>query len=98
MKLEREIEGRDKIKIIRELKTLPNIGQKSAEQLQMVGVKSLDDIRRNKPEKIYEALLELENKNLDKIMLYVLRCAHYFLKTKNHDSELLKWWNWKDKK
>jgi replicative superfamily II helicase len=94
MRLERDVSS---AQIIRELKKIPYIGQKSAEQLFAVGIRNLDDIKKNKPEKIYEALLKLENTHLDKIMLYVLRCAQYFLKNKNPDPKLLKWWSWKDK-
>ncbi|MBC8473125.1 MAG: pathogenicity locus, partial [Planctomycetes bacterium] len=30
-------------------------------------------------------------------MLYVLRCAVYYASNTEHDPDLLKWWNWKDR-
>ena len=33
---------------------------------------------------------------IDKYALYVYRCAVYYASNDIHDSELLKWWNWKD--
>jgi hypothetical protein len=37
-----------------------------------------------------------EATQVDRCMLYVLRCAVYFASHTTHDPELLKWWRWKD--
>ncbi|MFP4458563.1 MAG: helix-hairpin-helix domain-containing protein [Candidatus Zixiibacteriota bacterium] len=36
----------------------------------------------------------------DRCLLYVFRCAVYFaeITEENRDIEMLKWWNWKNKK
>ena len=37
-----------------------------------------------------------EGMHIDRCMLYVFRCAIYYASNDVYDSELLKWWNWKD--
>ena len=34
---------------------------------------------------------------MDSCVLYVFSCVVYFANNSNHDPELLKWWNWKDR-
>ncbi len=45
---------------------------------------------------MYKALCELRGAKIDRCVLYVFQCATYFAGNRTHDSELLKWWNWKD--
>jgi len=35
--------------------------------------------------------------DVDRCMLYVLRCAVYYASTLDPDPRLLQWWNWKDR-
>jgi hypothetical protein len=35
--------------------------------------------------------------HIDRCVLYGFREAVYYASHKNHDPELLKWWNWSDK-
>ena len=83
---------------LKELAIVPHIGKKSAEVLWNIGVKSLSELKDHDPEELYLKVQGQPNIAVDRIMLYVLRCAVYYASNKEHDPELLKWWNWKDAK
>ncbi|MFZ3382310.1 MAG: helix-hairpin-helix domain-containing protein, partial [Candidatus Methanoperedens sp.] len=63
-----------------------------------IGLRSVEDLKENDPEKLYRELCERQGVQVDRCMLYVFRCAVYYASNKRHDPELLKWWNWKDNK
>jgi uroporphyrinogen-III synthase len=67
--------NKDKQKIIKDLKTLRNIGQATAERLYLVGIKTVKQMKQSDPEKLYEKLKEKEDGILDKCVLYQLRGA-----------------------
>lgn len=80
-----------------ELRTIPGVGPKIAENLWKIGVRSVADLRGRDPEAVYAALVEREDRPVDRCALYVLRCAIYYASHKKHDPEKLKWWNWRDR-
>lgn len=86
----------NKNEIIREFKTIPGVGKSIAEDLWKIGFLSLNEIKNQNPEKMYEKSCELAGQRIDRCLLYVYRCAVYFTSNKIHEPELLKWWNWKD--
>jgi len=88
---------RNKIKIIKELQTIPGVGKTIANDLYLLGFRSVNEIKNKNPEKMYADYCKLLNQSIDKCLLYVFRCAVYFASNKNHSPELLLWWNWKDK-
>ena len=45
---------------------------------------------------MYEALCELRRSHIDRCVLYVFRCAAYYAANREHEPELLTWWNWKE--
>ncbi len=81
-----------------QLKEIPGIGKAIAQHLQSIGIRSVEQLKRKDPEKLYKRLCKFKASPVDKCMLYVLRCAVYYASNKKHDPELLKWWNWKDRK
>jgi hypothetical protein len=83
---------------ITKLQQIPGIGDRIAHDLNAIGIKSPVDLKNKNPESIYERLCNFKASPVDRCMLYVLRGAVYFVSTKEHDPELLKWWNWKDKR
>lgn len=83
--------------ILKNLESIPHIGKVSAQQLYDIGIRNTDDIKNGDPEAICADLKQLPMTNIDPIMLYVLRCAKYYLITDNPDPEKLQWWYWKDK-
>ena len=86
-----------KSEIIKELKTIPGIGEKLADILEGLGIKSVSDMKNRNPEKLYEKLCKQKKRNIDRCVLYTFRCAEYYSSNTKHNPELLKWWNWKEK-
>lgn len=83
---------------ISELRSIPGIGPSMERDLIDLGIKGIGDLKGRDPELMYKSLCTMRNSDIDPCVLYVFRCAVYFAENKNHDPELLKWWNWKDKK
>ena len=77
---------------------IPGVGKKISLDLWGIGLRSVEDLKENDPEKLYRELCERQGVKVDRCMLYVFRCAVYYASNKRHDPELLKWWNWKDDK
>ena len=78
-----------------ELQALPGVGPSIAGDLRSLGVRSVRDLGRRDPEKLYRALCELTGEHQDPCVLYTFRCAVYAARTKGPDPALLKWWAWK---
>ena len=81
--------------ILADFRRIPGVGKSIAEDCWNLGLRSVDDLVGKDPEKLYNALCSLKGCHVDRCMLYVFRCAVYFASEDAHDSELLKWWNWK---
>lgn len=80
----------------KELEQIPGVGRKMAQYLQDLGILSVDDLKDRDPEELYFRLYIKKGMHIDRCVLYVFRCAVYYASNKDHDPELLKWWNWKD--
>ena len=80
-----------------DLQQIPGVGESIADDLEHIGIVSADQLKGEDPEKLYERLCEFKAQPVDRCMLYVLRCAVYYASHTDHDPELLKWWNWKDR-
>jgi uroporphyrinogen-III synthase len=78
------------------LMKIPGVGEKTAQDLWRMGIKEPADLQGRDPEELYETLCERQRDDVDRCMLYVFRCAVYYVSNESHDPELLKWWNWKD--
>lgn len=81
-----------------ELQSIPGVGKSIAEDLRVIGIKKISDLRDGNPEVLYNDLCKRMGKPIDRCLLYVFRCAVYFASNPNHDPEKLKWWYWKDSK
>lgn len=79
------------------LQAIPGIGPSLSRDLIDLGFISPSDLRGRNPEGMYSDLCELRGHHIDRCVLYVFRCAVYFVSTEDHDPELLKWWRWKDR-
>ena len=78
------------------IESIPGVGVKIAQKLQLIGVHRVDDLRGANPERLYDILEQTIGAHVDRCVLYVFRAAVYFANNQKHDSEKLKWWNWKD--
>jgi hypothetical protein len=83
--------------ICKKLRVIPGIGKSLSEDLYELGYRDVGELRGEDPQAMYEHLSELRNCRQDPCVLYVFRCAVYYAGNSEHDPELLKWWNWKDR-
>jgi hypothetical protein len=86
-----------KLKKTCELEQIPGVGKSIARDLQDLGINAVPDLKGQDPEKLYQDLCIQKGEHVDRCMLYVFRCTVYYASTSNPESELLKWWNWKNK-
>lgn len=82
--------------VLGDLQTIPGVGPKTARDLYDLGIRRVSDLTSADPESLYQQLCEKGPS--DRCMLYVFRCAVYFATRRKHEPELLKWWNWTDRK
>jgi predicted RecB family nuclease len=80
-----------------DLLRIPGIGKSIARDLRDLGIARVADLRQADPEALYDNLCALRGAHIDRCVLYTFRCAVYFASEEQHDPELLKWWNWKDR-
>jgi hypothetical protein len=81
---------------LRNLQTIPGIGPSLAQDLVSLGITRVEQLKKKNPERLYERLERQTGTHVDRCVLYTFRCAVYFAENPKPDSELLKWWNWKD--
>jgi len=84
--------------VTNDLKRIPGVGDRIAHDLIELGITEVRDLEDKDPQELYQRLCERKGMPIDRCVLYVFRCAVYFATVTPHDPELLKWWNWKDRK
>lgn len=87
----------DKNSILKAFKTIPYVGDATADDFYRMGYRTISDFKNENPERMYTDLMKLEGAHVDRCMLYVMRMVVYYASTKHPKPDLLKWWNWKDK-
>ncbi len=88
----------DKTVVIKELRHIPGVGKSIAEDLYNLEVYAIADLNGMDPEMMYAKTCAIQGMRLDPCLLYTFRCVVYYASHKKHDPELLKWWNWKNRK
>jgi len=81
-----------------ELTRLPGVGPSIAVGLRSLGVRSIRDLARRSPERLFADLCRHTGARQDPCVLYTFRCAVYAASVPGPDPHLLKWWNWKDRR
>lgn len=81
-----------------ELRAIPGVGPKTAEDLIRLGYPTIASLRGADPEELYRRDCAERGLLIDRCQLYVYRCAVYFAETENPDPEKCKWYHWKDPK
>ncbi len=79
------------------LEVIPGVGEKMAGELRRIGIGSVDELVGQSADELYQRLCDFKASAVDRCVLYVFRCAIYYAENDEHDPELLKWWNWKDR-
>lgn len=88
--------GEDAKAALKELKTIPGVGNSIAQDLYELGIHCVSQLQGRDPEDLYHQHCIMKGCKVDRCVLYVFRCAVYFSETPDPDPEALKWWNWKD--
>ena len=78
------------------LTIIPGVGVSIAQDLVNIGINTVGDLIGKNPETLYHQSNLLVGQVQDRCLLYVFRCAVYFAENSVHQSDKLKWWNWKD--
>jgi hypothetical protein len=81
---------------LKNLQAIPGVGKSISRDLYDLGIRSVSDLKRKNPEKMYFELCRKRGQPIDRCLLYVFRCAVYYASRKKHDPMKLLWWNWKD--
>ena len=82
---------------LQELEQIPGVGKTIARDMHNIGIHSIDDLKGRQAQQLYDRLCEFKASPVDRCMLYVFRCAIYYASNNDHDPQLLKWENWKNK-
>lgn len=83
---------------LKEFQVIPGVGPNIAQDFVDLGYKSVEDLRGENPGAMYKKLMDLRGRHVDRCVLYVFRCAVYYASNAHPNPELLKWWNWMNKK
>ncbi len=83
-------------RIVKGFQIIPGVGKAVAGDLYSLGYRSVADLKKEDPQKMYEKLCRQAGMHVDRCMLYTFRCAVYFAEG-GRVAEKLKWWNWSDK-
>ena len=81
---------------LKAFRQIPGVGKSIANDLWNQGFRSLEALKGQDPEVMYNKQCELQGTHVDRCILYVFRCAVYYVSHEQHEPEKLKWWNWKD--
>ncbi|MFH1520052.1 MAG: helix-hairpin-helix domain-containing protein [Candidatus Micrarchaeota archaeon] len=85
-----------KQKTLEEFRKIPGVGESIANDLWDLDIHSIKDLKKQNPDRLYNKFCAQKNMQVDRCMLYVFRCATYYVCNDKHDPKLLKWWNWKN--
>jgi len=78
---------------LKAFRQIPGVGKTIANDLWNQGFRSLQALKDQDPEAMYSKQCKLEGMHVDRCMLYVFRCAVYYVSHEQHEPEKLKWWN-----
>jgi hypothetical protein len=82
---------------LRLLQAIPGVGKSIAQDLYDQGFRQPSELAGQDPEALYKKQCQMQGVMVDRCLLYVFRCAVYYASSQQHEPELLKWWNWKDR-
>ena len=69
------------------LQTIPGVGKSLAQDLIDLGYHSVDELKSEDPEMIYQNLIDLRGEHIDRCVLYVFRCAVPILRVTRHTTK-----------
>ncbi len=87
-----------KYKIISDLKKIPGIGKVISHDLYDLKIKSVEDLKRLRADRLYELHNKFKGGVQDRCMLYTFRCAIDYANKSEVERKNFKlnWWDFKD--
>ncbi|HEX2395637.1 MAG TPA: helix-hairpin-helix domain-containing protein [Bacteroidales bacterium] len=84
---------------LKALREIPGVGKSIAEDLWNIGIRKMEDLKGKNPQDLYDRSNREAGCIQDRCLLYVFRCAVYYVNTPpgDHEDALLQWWNWKER-
>ncbi|MBC2714759.1 MAG: pathogenicity locus [Desulfobacteraceae bacterium] len=82
--------------VSKRFQAIPGVGKSLSKDLVDLGYQTVEELKNENPETMYRNLCRRRDRHIDRCVLYVFRCAVYYVSHAEHNPELLKWWNWKD--
>ena len=79
-----------------ELQTIPGVGANMARHLESIGCPTLESLRGQDPEALYQKDCLTQGRQVDRCVLYVYRLAVYYAEHGACPLDKPNWWNWKD--
>lgn len=79
-----------------DLQSIPGVGKNISQDLIDLGYPTVESLKGQNPEDLYEKHCIRVGRREDRCQLYVFREAVYFAENEERDPQKLKWWNWKD--
>lgn len=78
----------------RSLRDLRGIGKAMLADFELLGVRSVEDLKRRNPDRLYEQLCTLTNTRQDPCVLDTFRCAVAQARDPHLPAEQQNWWWW----
>ncbi len=83
---------------IKELMGIPGMERAVADDLMVMGINKVSDLKEVSAERLYARLNHEARTVQDRRILYIFRCAVYYASNNTHEEEKLSWNYWKDRK
>lgn len=79
-----------------ELQKIPGVGAAMERMLLDLGYTTIESLKGQDPQDMYERSCILAGQRLDRCVLYVYRLCVYFAGHNEKDPQKLRWWYWKE--
>ena len=78
------------------LLSIPGVGEDMRQHLNRLGIQTVEELKGQHPDELYERDCAEQGMKLDRCVLYVYRLAVYYAEHEVREKEKLRWWYWKN--
>ncbi|MGN1030423.1 MAG: helix-hairpin-helix domain-containing protein, partial [Butyricicoccaceae bacterium] len=78
------------------LLSIPGVGEDMQRHLNRLGIHTVDELKGQNPDELYERDCAEQGTAIDRCVLYVYRLAVYYAENEVREKEKLRWWYWKN--
>jgi hypothetical protein len=83
--------------MLNDFRAISGVGKSIAQDFIDMGFTTRKQLIGKNPQQLYDDFCRMRGMHIDRCMLYVFRCAVYFVSCDVHETEKLNWWYWKNK-